>query len=124
MPNLSSFKDIPLWQRSMQLAVEVCKASLQLPHSNKLILGDQLQEVALSIPATIARGSQGGKQSFIRSLMSARQAAAELETLIILMQNLSKDPVLTGLQDGAIELQQAIETTLSRLSSVQGGRNI
>jgi len=117
MPSLPSFKEMPIWQRSMQLAVEVCQISLQLPTSNKLIVSANLQEAALAIPTTLARGSKGGRQNFARAVMSARQTAAELETLVILMQNLYDDGALVGLLDKTVALQQALDTMAHRLTS-------
>ena len=114
MPALSEYKDMPLWQRSMRLAADISQLSLQLP-INKLAAGTQLQEAALAIPVSLARGSQAGRKAFMAAVISSRQTAAEIETLLILMQNLYNDKAFQTLLDQTAELQAALEAMARRL---------
>jgi len=124
MSNTQSFKDMPLWQRSVELAIEICQVSAQLPNADKLILAAQLQEAALAIPTVLARGSKSGKQGFLAALASARQTAAELETLLVIMQNIYSGDAFVGLQDKTIELQSALVTMGQRLSENRPSKDV
>jgi len=124
MPQTQSFKDMPLWQRSVQLAIEICQVSLELPNTQKLAVVAQLQEAAVTIPTTLARGSKAGKQGFITALALARQTAAELETLIIVLQNIYDDKALPALQDKTMELQVAVATMAQRMSKTQPAQDV
>lgn len=99
----------------MELAVEICQVCLQLPSSGKLIISAQLQEAALAIPTTIARGSKSGRTGFVKALAQASQTAAELETLLTAAHALYKNAVFADLNQKTLELQSAIAATGRRL---------
>ena len=53
---IQSFKDLKVYQESYGLALEVNKAILRLPNSERFDLVDQMRRASKSIPANIAEG--------------------------------------------------------------------
>jgi four helix bundle protein len=58
---IRSFKDLIVWQRSMDLAVRIYRITQKLPASEQFGLTSQLRRAAVSIPSNIAEGY--GRQS-------------------------------------------------------------
>lgn len=51
-----SFEDMPVWQKSMDLAVEIFNLTVNLPKSEDYGLTSQIRSSALSVPGNIAEG--------------------------------------------------------------------
>jgi len=85
----SAFRNILVWQRSMDLAREVYSITKQLPKEEQFSLISQARRCAISIPSNIAEGAKrGSKKDFARFLCISAGSAAELETQMLLMQDL------------------------------------
>ena len=82
---LESFRELLVWQRSMQLTNVVYDLALKFPKEEMFGLSSQMRRVAVSVASNIAEGSQrGGKKEFIHFLTIARGSLAELLTQLIL----------------------------------------
>lgn len=57
---MHNFKDLKVWQKSIDLAVDIYKAMLQLPSDEKFGLISQMKRCSVSIPSNIAEGSGRG----------------------------------------------------------------
>jgi four helix bundle protein len=89
MAQIDSYRDLQIWQRSMDLAVACYEVSRQLPDSESYGLCSQIRRAATSIPANIAEGH--GRElpgSFIQHLRISQGSLKELETLLLLAQRL------------------------------------
>ncbi|MGE0753814.1 MAG: four helix bundle protein [Alphaproteobacteria bacterium] len=85
MTRIQDYKDLTVWQKSMQLAEDVFKLTENFPNTQRYVLVAQIQRCALSIPSNIAEGrSRHSHKDFIYHLNIARGSVAELETQIIL----------------------------------------
>ena len=56
MEHIKDFKDLILWQRAMDLVVEVYQLVKKLPKEELFALSDQIRRAAISIPSNIAEG--------------------------------------------------------------------
>jgi four helix bundle protein len=75
------YRDLVLWQRAMELAVEVHSATLKLPRDELFGLAAQILRSAVSIPWNIAEGSgRRTTREFIAFLHIARGSLSELRT--------------------------------------------
>jgi four helix bundle protein len=86
---INSYKDLRIWQQSMDLAVDSYRASAGFPKSELYGLISQINRSASSVPANIAEGH--GREttgSFIQFLRIAQGSLKELETHIILSTRL------------------------------------
>ncbi|NLB63366.1 MAG: four helix bundle protein [Fibrobacter sp.] len=95
------FKDLFVWQKSMDLVVEVYQLAKMLPKKEQYSLCDQIKRSAVSIPSNIAEG-QGRKTNneFNRFLSIANGSKAELETQLLLcvkINYLKKDEISLAL---------------------------
>ncbi len=82
-------KELQVWVESMKLAVEVYKATLKMPVDERYGLTSQLRRAAAAVPANIAEGAgRGSSADFARFVTIARGSLAELETHLLLCQEL------------------------------------
>lgn len=78
---LQSYKDFTVWQKSMDLAVEIYRLVKILPKSETYALSDQMRRAAVSIPSNIAEGQgRNSTREFTKFLSIARGSQCELET--------------------------------------------
>ena len=84
-----SFEDLQIWQRSMELAEEVCRLTRSFPREELFCLTSQLRRSAVSIPSNIAEGyGRLNRREFKRFLLIARGSCCELKTQLRLAGNL------------------------------------
>ena len=55
--NIQSYRDLSVWQKSMELTVETYKLVKLLPKEEIYALSDQIRRAAVSIPSNIAEGA-------------------------------------------------------------------
>ena len=86
----SAFRDLIVWQKAMDLTVEIYKIVKYLPKEETYALSDQIRRAAVSIPSNIAEG-QGRitAKEFIRFLSMAHGSLCELSTQIELCERLN-----------------------------------
>ena len=86
----SEFRDLIVWHKAMDLAVEVYRLVKILPKEETYALSDQIRRAAISIPSNIAEG-QGRitSKEFVRFLSVARGSLCELSTQIELCERLN-----------------------------------
>ncbi|MDO8481643.1 MAG: four helix bundle protein [bacterium] len=86
---MQSYKDLIVWQRSIQLVTEVYKLTEKFPKVEMFGLTSQMQRAAVSIPANIAEGyARKHRPEYAQFLRIAFGSGAELETFFVLTQNL------------------------------------
>jgi four helix bundle protein len=86
---IRSFKDLIVWQRSMDLGVTIYRITQKLPASEQFGLTSQLRRAAVSIPSNIAEGY--GRQStgnYRQFLSISRGSLMEIETQIDICERL------------------------------------
>ena len=86
---IRSFKDLLVWQRSMELGVTIYRITQKLPASDQCGLMSQLRRAAVSIPSNIAEGY--GRQStgnYRQFLSISRGSLMEVETQIDICERL------------------------------------
>jgi four helix bundle protein len=81
MDKISSFRQLLVWQKSMDLAVRCYETARDLPRGEHLVLGYQIRKCAVSIPSNIAEGfSRHSTAFYIQHLWTSHASGAELET--------------------------------------------
>ena len=80
-----NYRDLIVWQRAMELTVEVYRATDHLPAEERYGLRSQMRSAAVSIPSNIAEG-QGRRTggAFRQHLSIAHGSIRELETQVLL----------------------------------------
>ena len=86
---IESYKDLTVWQKSMDLATIVYRLIRKLPGEERFALCDQIRRSAVSIPSNIAEGkSRNSKREYRQFVGIAKGSAAELETQLILCERI------------------------------------
>ncbi len=84
-----SHEDLRVWQLAMSLAAEVYRNTSMLPVEERYGLQSQMRRAAVSIPSNIAEGAaRGSSAEFARFLAISLGSLAELETQLLLCQDL------------------------------------
>lgn len=85
----SDFKDLTVWQKSVDLVLLVYDIIRKLPVEEKFCLSDQMRRCSVSIPSNIAEGhGRNSNSDFRRFLFIAKGSLSELETQIFIARKL------------------------------------
>jgi four helix bundle protein len=119
---------LAVWQRSINLVKGIYQLTEEFPESEKFGLISQMRRAAVSIPSNIAEGAaRNSRKEFINFLHIAQGSIAELETQILISQELGfvkVDSVNSLLQEMdeiskmIIGLQRSLKTVTSNKSVV------
>ena len=89
MPSVQSYRDLIVWQKSVELVLEIYRATQDFPKAETYGLVSQLRRAAVSVPSNIAEGrarlSTGEYKQF---LGHARGSLMEIETQVLISQKL------------------------------------
>lgn len=85
MPSIiRSYKDLSVWQKSVDLAVDLYAVTRRSPTVERYAITSQIQRAGVSIPSNIAEGNgKSGPGHYLNHLSHARGSLCELETLLI-----------------------------------------
>jgi len=85
-----SYKDLIVWQKSMELVVEIYDLTDKFPKSEIYGLVSQMRRAAVSIPSNTAEGRRrGSRKEFRQFMLISYGSGAELETQIEIAKRLS-----------------------------------
>jgi four helix bundle protein len=85
---IKSFRDLVVWQKSMDLVERVYEVTESLPRSEQFGLSIQLRRAAVSIPSNIAEGHARKTGYYLNHLNMAIGSQAELQTQLELAHRL------------------------------------
>lgn len=113
-----SFRDLKVWQKSMELTTVVYRLSQGLPREETFGLTSQLRRSAVSIASNIAEGhGRMSRREFKRFLLIARGSNCELQTQLEVVENLrlSTGEMLNKAKGLAEEIENMLFALLSRI---------
>lgn len=91
-----SFRDLKVWQRSVELALQISKLTAKFPDSEKFGLTNQLRRASVSVASNIAEGyGRSTRGEYIQFLGHARGSIFEVETQIVIAKALEFGPKQT-----------------------------
>ena len=86
---VNSFKDLTVWQKSIDFVASVYILAKQLPKEETYALSDQIRRAVVSVPSNIAEGfGRHSTKEYIQFLYIALGSASEVETQIIIGQKI------------------------------------
>ena len=86
---VQDFKDLVVWQKAKELAIEIYRITTDFPRSEQFGLISQIRRAVVSIPSNIAEGyARQHTREFMQFLFVALSSAAELETQLIISKGL------------------------------------
>ena len=87
---VQKYEDLIVWQKAMDLVVEIYKLAKLLPDEEMYVLSGQMKRAAVSIPSNIAEGQERNTtKDFVKFLYIAKGSKAELETQLLICVRLS-----------------------------------
>ena len=105
---MKKFKELKVWQKSMDTVTKVYELSSQLPSSEKFGLISQINRCAISIPSNIAEGNGRNSNGELKQFLGIALASSfELETQLLILNRLKMADV------------QKIDSVLSDITEVQ-----
>ena len=118
--DIKSYKDMIVWQKSMDLAIEIYKLVKLLPKEEIYALSDQMRRAAVSIPSNIAEGQSRNKtKEFIQFLSIARGSNSELFTQLLICEKvgyLSENQTLCA-KSASSEISKTLVALINKLSA-------
>jgi len=82
-------KKLNVWKKSIEFVTKIYKVTESFPDSEKFGLISQIRRSAVSIPSNISEGAaRSSKKEFIQFLSIAQGSTSELETQLIISNNL------------------------------------
>ena len=88
--DIRSHRDLKVWQKSMDMTVQVYHLSERLPGSELYRLIAQMTRAAASVPANIAEGSaRATARDYAHFLSTAKGSLMETETFLMLAVRLN-----------------------------------
>jgi four helix bundle protein len=80
-PLVKSFRDLRVWQRSLELVEEIYRVSAGFPQHEIYGLTNQLRRAAVSVPSNIAEGhTREHTKEYLHHVSMAQASLAEIET--------------------------------------------
>ncbi len=77
----SEYRNLKVWQKAMELTLEIYSLVRRLPKEETYCLSDQMRRAAVSVPSNIAEGhGRASHKDFINFLSISRGSLLELET--------------------------------------------
>jgi len=106
---MNNYKDLKVWQKSVDLTVRVYEATKAFPREEMYGLTSQARRSAVSVPSNIAEGSgRNTKNDFRNFLGISYGSSCELETQLIIANRINylSDNELKLFQNEIEEIQR------------------
>lgn len=117
---IKTFRDLIAWQKSRVLVKEIYQATARMPESEWFGLTNRMRRAAVSIPSHIAEGyARQSRPDYIRFLRTARGSLAELETQLILAEDLELLRVPTSLTEPRAETDRVLQGLIRSLERAE-----
>ncbi|MFD2697406.1 four helix bundle protein [Mesonia sediminis] len=81
---VKDYKDLRVWQQSMELVAQVYILTREMPSIEQFGLTSQIKRAAISIPSNIAEGQARASKQFLHFIRIAQGSLSELETQLML----------------------------------------
>jgi four helix bundle protein len=118
--SIQSYKDLIVWQKSMQLTVLIYKLTEKFPKSEIYGLTSQMRRCSISIPSNIAEGSRRStKKDYSHFMSIAFGSGSELETQIEITKRLFfvKNLDFTKIDSLLNEIMRMLNKMISNLNN-------
>ena len=116
MAIVKSYRDLLVWQKSMDFAEHVYRVLRKFPQEERYALCDQLRRAVVSIPSNIAEGrGRDTSRDFAHFLTLARGSLNEVATQLELATRLGYMKSGTGLYEETEEIRKMLNAMIRRL---------
>jgi four helix bundle protein len=125
MSKINSFEDLIVWQKSIDLSVEIYRITAKFPKEEMFGLTSQIRRSANSVSLNISEGSVKSTRSFINQLVIANGSAAETLSASVLANKLYflSDKDLIFIRERVAEVTKIINSLISSLEKKLNNAN-
>ena len=115
---IKSHKDLIVWQRAIELIKIIYQITGRFPAEELYGLVNQMRRAAISIASNIAEGrSRGTRKDFTQFLRMAMGSTAELETQIIIAQDLYSHADFRQAESLLTEISKMLTSMIQKLKA-------
>jgi four helix bundle protein len=87
--NIRDYRDLRAWQQARALVKSVYAVTRRFPKEELFGLAQQMRKAAVSVPSNVAEGyGRGSRKDYVRFLQIARGSLYEVQTQLLLAQDL------------------------------------
>jgi four helix bundle protein len=113
---INSYKELLVWQKSIDLVKEIYLLTELFPADEKFGLTSQIRRAAISIPSNIAEGwGRMSRKNYIQFLRISRGSLFELETQIIISKELKYSTDSENIENLIIEISKMLNSLINKL---------
>ena len=113
---IHSYKDLIVWQKSMDLVVEIYKLTDKFPKDELYGLTSQMRRASVSIPSNIAEGRlRGHRKEFKLFISNAYGSGAELETQLELCKKIYDKLDINKAEELLLEVMKMLNSIINKL---------
>ncbi len=116
---MKTHKDLIVWQKSINFVTRIYEETKSFPKEEIYGLVSQLRRAAVSIPSNIAEGAaRNTDKEYARFLFIARASASEIETQLIIAENLNFNTNKEGnyqLRKELLEISKMLTALINRI---------
>jgi four helix bundle protein len=116
---MNSYRDLIVWQKSMDLVTLIYKLITKLPEDEKFGLTSQIKRSAVSIPSNIAEGyGRNYRKDYSRFLQISRGSLYECQTQLEITINLSFINVddIKEINELSLEVEKMLNSLIKKIS--------
>ena len=120
MATINSYRDLLVWQASVDLATRCCKLTAAFPASELYGMTSQIRRASVSVAANIAEGhGRDGTGNFIQFLRIAQGSLKELETHVVICGRVGMldEQVAGELQEHCDEIGRMLRSLIRTLEA-------
>lgn len=113
---MANYKELKVWQKSMDLVVDIYRTVDTLPRVEQYALSDQIRRCSVSIPSNIAEGSgRNHKKEFIQFLSVSLGSLYELQTQLEIAQRVGYLSDISELDIKTLEIEKMLNALITSL---------
>lgn len=118
MSKLTTYKDLIVWQKAINLVKSTYNLTLSFPEDEKFGLTSQIKRASVSIPSNIAEGwGRTSTKEFIKYLKISRGSLFELETQVIIAKELNYIIDCNEIEGLIEEISKMLNALIKKLES-------
>lgn len=125
MPYIKSYKELIVWQKSIQLVTKIYLLTRDFPKSEQYGLVSQMRRSAISIPSNIAEGyGRKSSKEYSQFYSIAYGSGMELETQLIITKELSlaKSQQIEPIENLLVEVLKMLNTMIAKMKELNAIR--
>lgn len=117
---MSTFKDLLIWQKAMNLVTKIYQTTQLFPKDEQFGLTSQIRRSSISIPSNIAEGfGRQGKNDYLKFLNISLSSLFEMQTQIEIAKNINylNETDFSILYEDSRELERMLVSFINKIKN-------